>query len=339
LNRAASISELWGRGKGEMSNKETAAGIIEQQLLEADPHMDEEMRRHLARLGASIVVEATAAQDKRSPASKSEEPRGQLILFPQWADTRRAAASAVFRSALFPALGRGNRQYFKNKKIFSTRGVEIFFTGEQFDQSDLDVYLEILHLLKEQPSGTDCTFSAYGLLKALGRSTGYKDYLWLHSVLTRLTACSVDMTDGTKRYFGSLLDGGSKDEITKHYTIRVNPEFAALFKCSWSSLDHEQRKRLQGNPTAQALHAYYSGHAAPGAHEFDTLAGIAGLDNSKKRNSKGRIIKAHALMQETGFLKGYEITSDTIQAQINHTPSQNRHIAGKIIKSRKKREK
>lgn len=178
-----------------------------------------------------------------------------LLLRPQWADTRRATASAVFRSALFPALGRGQRQYLERQKIFSTRGVEVFFTGKQFDQSDLDVYLEILHLLKDIPS-RKCCFTAYGLLKALGRSTGYKDHQWLHSVLIRLTACAVDMTDGTKRYFGPLLEGGIKDEITKHYTIRVNPDFAALFKRSWSSLEHEQRRQLKGNPTAQALHAY-----------------------------------------------------------------------------------
>jgi hypothetical protein len=118
----------------------------------------------------------------------------------------------------------------------------------------------------------------------------------------------------------------------------VNPEFAALFKHSWSSLDHEQRKQLRGSPTAQALHAYYSGHAAPGAHEFETLAGIAGLTNkTNRRVLKARIIKAHALMQETGFLKAYKITGNTIRAQVNHTPSQSRHIAGKIIKERKKR--
>jgi len=265
--------------------------------------------------------------------------KAEVIHLPTWADTRRATASAVFRSALFPALARGRRQYVKNQKIFSTRGVEIFFTGEQFDQSDLDVYLEILHLLKDQPSGTDCTFTAYGLLKALGRSTGYRNYLWLHSVLIRLTACAVDITDHRIRYFGSLLEGGAKDEITKAYTIRVNPEFAALFKCAWSSLDREQRNLLRGTPTAQALHAYYSGHASPGAHEFATLAGIAGLTDKNPRKVRLKIKAAHEQMKATGFLKSYEVTGDTIRTQINHTPSQNRHLAAKIIKERKRRGK
>jgi len=295
-----------------------------------------ELRETLEHLGR-LMVERSEQEQEAEPLKI--EPKGQLILFPQWADTRRASASAVFRSALFPALGRGKRQYLKEKKIFSTRGLNVFFTGEQFEQSDLDVYLEILHVLKEQPSGTECTFSAYGLLKAIERSTGKRNYKWLHSVIGRLTACFVDITDGQNRYFGSLLDGGTKDENTKHYIIAVNPRFAALLKDSWSSLDHEQRKLLRGNPTAQALHAYYSGHAGAGAHEFETLAGIAGLNNSATRNSKKRIIQAHELMKEKGFLKDYEITGSTLRAFPNYTPSQNRYIAGKIIKSRKKREK
>ena len=135
------------------------------------------------------------------------------------------------------------------------------------------------------------------------------------------------------------MEGGIKDELTKYYTIRVNPEFAALFKQSWSSLDREQRMQLRGNPTAQSLHAYYSSHAAPGAHEFATLAGIAGVNNRNKREVKARIITAHEQMKATGFLESYEVSGDTIQAQINHTPSQNRHLARKIIKERKRRGK
>src|ERR1700754_3599270 len=117
-----------------------------------DPEMKELLEKWLRRGENEAEVMPDPAQ-------------GQEVGFPVWADTRRATASAVFRSALFPALARGHRKYVKNQKIFSTRGVDILFTGEQFDQSDLDVYLEILHFLKEQTAGTDCTFTAYGLLK------------------------------------------------------------------------------------------------------------------------------------------------------------------------------
>jgi hypothetical protein len=149
---------------------------------------------------------------------------------------------------------------------------------------------------------------------------------------------TLDLTDHKKRYFGGLMEGGFKDEITRHYEITINPKFAVLFGFGmWATIDRTQRAALGRNATAKALHAYYSTHAAPTAHRFDTLAGIVGLNNPNKRDVKARVIKAHELMKEAGFLKGYNITSDMIQAQVNHTPSQNRHLAGKLIKTRKKR--
>ena len=109
-------------------------------------------------------------------------------------------------------------------------------------------------------------------------------------------------------------------------------------KATWASLDHEQRKKLKNHPTAKALHAYYSTHAAPGSHSFDTLAAIAGLKNSNRRDLKARIVKAHDLLKsdEIGFLKDYEIEGDTIKTYIRHTTGQNRHIARKVIEGRKK---
>jgi hypothetical protein len=276
-------------------------------------------------------LELAAKNEK--PVYEGPEPQ-QLLLFPQWASTRRAAPCAVFRSALFPALKRQKRPFLKEQQIAAVDGVKVAFTGEQFDQSDLDVYLELLHIMKEQPSNTDCTFSAHGLLKSLGRSTGNKDHKWLHSVLIRLCGGVVDMTDHKKRYFGQLLQGGVKDEITKHYTLSLNPQFAALFRAAWASLEHEQRRRLGRNATAKALHAYYSTHAAPSAHRFETLAEIAGLKNSNRRDLKANLIKAHDLLasQEVQFLSGYEVASDTIKAHINHTGGQLAHIAQKALK-------
>ena len=90
--------------------------------------------------------------EEGEPEPQKAEQKGQLILFPQWAEDRRAAAHAIFRSALFPALNfKEGRPFFKEKRIVSVDGVEVFFTGEQFDQSDLDVYLELLNIAHESP--------------------------------------------------------------------------------------------------------------------------------------------------------------------------------------------
>jgi hypothetical protein len=264
--------------------------------------------------------------------------KGQLILFPHWAEDRRAAVHAIFRSALFPALNNKNpRRYLEEERLFSVEGVEVFFTGKQFGQSDLDVYLELLNIAHETPFGVECCFTAYSLLKALGRRTGKADYQQLHSELIRLCAGTVDMTDHKVRYFGHLIDGGIKDEITSHYTISINPKFARLFKAGmWATLDIQQRRALGRNQTAKALHAYYSTHAAPGQHRYETLAALVGLQNKKSRDVKANLIKAHGKLKRVGFLSDYETGAATIKAVPNHTPSQARHIVRKIIKGRKR---
>jgi hypothetical protein len=272
------------------------------------------------------------------PEPPKVEQKGQLILFPQWAEDRRAAANATFRSALFPALNnkQPRRYYPAQEHVCSVEGVDVFFMGTQFDQSDLDVYLELLQIAHQTPLGMECSFTAYSLLKALGRSTGKADYEQLHSQIIRLCAGTVDMTDHGIRYFGHLIDGGIKDEIIKCYTISINSRFARLFKAGmWSSLNIEQRRALGRNQIAKALHAYYSTHAAPGPHTYEKLAAIIGLTDKNPRQRKAYIIKGHETMKRVSFLSGYEAGDKTITVTINHTPGQTHHIVKKIIKSRK----
>jgi len=206
-------------------------------------------------------------------------------------------------------------------------GVEVYFTGERFDQSDLDVYLEILNFAKQQALGTECTFTTYAMLKALGRDTGLAQHKWLHSVLIRLRGGTVDMADHGKRYFGGLIEGGFKDEVSKLYRVIINPNFAILFGYGmWASIDRAQRQALGRDMTAKALHAYYSTHAAPYPHKFDTLAKIAGL-TGKNRNQV--LIKAHEHLKAIGFLADYQVTGDSIKVEINHTEGQRRHLVNK----------
>ncbi len=257
----------------------------------------------------------------------------KVVQLPLWPETRRAAPNAIFRSALFPALSfREGRPMLNGRVIASVAGVKVFFTGERFDQSDLDVYLELLHHARFHPLGTECAFSAYGMLKALGRHTGNHDHRWLHAVLIRLCGGVVDITDQRKRYFGTLVHGGFKDELSRHYRIRINTDFAGLFGFGmWASIDRAQRRALGRNATAKALHAYYSTHARPGTHSFDTLASIVSLDNPNRRQQRATLLKAHDVLSSSsvGFLRGHVLSDDgrTIRVSLRPTAGQARYLA------------
>ena len=317
----------------------SAAAILEQQITKTMPAMPADLRRVVAQLGASIAKKSATQAKPETPPEPPPEPPAKVIQLDFWEDSRRAAPNIVFRSKLFPALNpKQERRYLDKEQIFTTKGSEIYFTGKQFDQSDLDVYLEILNFARPFPLGIPVRFTAYSMLKALGRNTGKSDREWLHGVLTRLRGGTVDMTDHKKRYFGGLIEGGVCDEITTHYEIIINPRFAVLFGFGmWSALDKAQRNELGRNQTAKALHAYYSTHAAPGPHEYATLAEITGLTDKNPRKVKMRIIAAHEELKRVGFLSDYKAGATTIKVTINHTPGQTHHIVKKIIKSRKKK--
>lgn len=304
---------------------------LEAELAHLPGHLAKALRSFRQTLAEKAPSSASPPEARPEPAPQE----AQLILFPKWADDRRAAMHATFRSALFPVLNNQQpRRFLQAVTLASVEGIEVVFTGQQFDQSDLDVYLELLNIAHETPFGIECSFTAYGLLKALGRATGAEQYRQLHTQLIRLCAGTVDMTDHKVRYFGHLVEGGVKDEITTAYTISINPKWAQYFKAGlWSSLDVGQRRSLGRSQTAKALHAYYSTHANPGPHRYETLAAIIGLKNSNTRQRKVGLVKAHEELKQVGFLADFEAGADTITPKVNHTPSQAQYIAGKNAKS------
>jgi hypothetical protein len=304
---------------------------------------EQQARRSFSEMMAARIDGIRKAAPKREasgddPAPQPQPPEApevpavaQVIMFPQWGDERRAAAAAIFRSALFPPLNfKKARPFLKEAQIYATKGIEIYFTGEQFDQSDLDVYLELLHIAHEYPFGVECCFTAYGLLKALGRATGKHDHEWLHSVLIRLRGGTVDMTDHEIRYFGGLIEGGFKEEKETRYRVRLNPEMARVFRGDlWASLDIQQRRDLKRSQTAKAVHAYLSSNVGQTSIGYEKLANIIGLKNTSAKDVKRKMVRVFEAMKEVGFVNDFEAGTDIMTFSANHTPSQTRHLIRK----------
>jgi Replication initiator protein A len=99
-------------------------------------------------------------------------------------------------------------------RIGSLQGVSVRYTGEQLDQSDLDVWEQAVHLARRHPLGNVCHFTAYAFLKALGRNTGKSQYEWLDDVIDRLVACDVILQTKDKEYGGNLIATWRRDKTT-----------------------------------------------------------------------------------------------------------------------------
>ena len=237
------------------------------------------------------------------------------ITLPVWPETKRATPNSFLRSALFSATKSAtdaDREYLHRAIIASQQGIEIKFTGKRLNQDDLTLWEALVHLVKEQPLGNICEFSAYDILKTMQLGDGGVDRERLHDGIIRLAACVVEISiDGSKAYFSSLIESGIRNDLTGRYTIQLNRRLSNLYKqTTW--LDWDQRVSLRRKPLAQFLHGYYSTHKKPYPVKIETLHKLSGSKSKKIAEFKQRLIKALDDLVEIKFLKRYLVENDTL---------------------------
>jgi TrfA protein len=237
----------------------------------------------------------------------------QVIQLPLWRDQQRGTPNSFIRSALFAAIQSKDRVFMKGMTLTSQKGITVKFTGEQLNQEDLTLWETLVHLARAHSLGSMCSFTGHGILKSLNVNTGGAEHRRLHEAITRLNACSVEITHEGKTYFGSLIEGGIKDEITSHYTIELNQKLIRLFgESQWTAIDWQQRLKLRRKPLAQALHAYYSSHRDPHPVKLSTLQELTGSRNKQLAGFKRDIRNALNALVQIGFLQSYDIENDVV---------------------------
>lgn len=222
---------------------------------------------------------------------------------PAVSEHKRAIPNAILRSSLFGVVGKGHRKYERSALKATVQGLTVKFTGEQLDQSDLDVYLECVRRCAKQPLGELVRFSIYDFLKSIGRHTGKSDHEWVKSCLTRLFVCGVELGDGRFFYMGHLINEQYRDEKTGEFVIALNPKMAGFFSGeAWTGLSLTERNTLKGKPLAQWLHGFYSSHSKPFPYKVDTIRELCGSDTGALRMFKFKLKKSlTALAVATGW--------------------------------------
>jgi hypothetical protein len=226
---------------------------------------------------------------------QKQEIQAQL---PMWNDRVRGVPNSVLRSALFTATSRGKRAYMERVKIASVDGIQILFTGPRLDQADLDVWEQCLHIARTYRLGNTIQFSAYTFLKAIGRSTGKSQHEWLKGAFARLRTSDVEISDGKRTFFGTLISGGMRNEETGFYELVLNPKIASLYDAGWTGEDWEQRKALKGKSLALWLHGFYSTHAEPFDYKIETLWKLCGSEAKELKHFKENLMDALVSLNE-----------------------------------------
>ena len=127
------------------------------------------------------------------------------LMLPGWSNNVRGVPNSILRGALFGVVKRGNRRYLKGERLASLSNINVIYTGERLDQSDLDVWEGGLHFARKFPLGNRVEFTDKEFLRTIDRSTGKTDREWLLSVARRLSSNTVELKLNRYTYGGSLL--------------------------------------------------------------------------------------------------------------------------------------
>lgn len=247
-----------------------------------------------------------------------------------WPDAVRGVPNAVLRGSLF-TVSKQRATAKKRELLAAVEGIEIRFKGERFNQTDLDLWEMLLHLARMQPLGNQVEFTAYALLKELGRGTGGKDHDDLKEDIARLLGGVVEITwtDTNKTFLGHLVEKAYRDETTQRYVVVFDQKMLGLYEGGYSYVDWQRRKALKGNSLAKWLQGFYASHAAPYPYKVETIKNLCGSTIARLTDFRRLLRSALDELVLVGSIESWSIQNDLIHVENLPTKSQTKHLIKK----------
>lgn len=222
-----------------------------------------------------------------------------------WPDDKRAAPNSMVRCALFRGAmaGRqGARVMHRETLIASLGNEEIYYSGEDLDQKDMDVWMAVLQVFRELGVGEVAYVTGNQLLKLAGLPNSGQSHKALDNRLKRLTFSRVDVIStkaGSREVFhGALLQRAHRAPDGQEWEISLAPQLKALFTEGYTWVDWEIRHHLKRAPLAQWLHAFYRSHRDPLPFTVDTLRTLCGSQTKELRFFRNDLKKSLRRLQE-----------------------------------------
>jgi hypothetical protein len=267
------------------------------------------------------------ALEKLKASKKPAKPQPQQLSLELWPDSVRGVPNAVLRGSLF-SVSRTRTTAKKRELLAAVEGIEIRFKGERFNQTDLDLWEMLLHLARLQPLGDRVEFSAYSLLKELGRGVSGREHEELKEDISRLLGGVVEITwtDTQKTFIGHLVQQAYRDEKTQRYVVIFDQKMLGLYEGGYSYIDWDRRKALKSNSLAKWLQGFYGSHAQPYAYKVETLKNLCGSTIGRLTDFRKLLRSALNELVTVGSIKSWKIENDLVHVVNVPTKSQLKHI-------------
>lgn len=261
-------------------------------------------------------------REKERQAKTEESPHKAAAVIsqlPLWAETLRCLPNELLRSALFSAKNRKQpRAYLKKQDIAVLFDGRITYQGEELRQDDEIVWLQLIHLAKEQPLGSLVEFTPYSFCKAIGWPICKSSYVRLRESLDRMqsTALAVyskRLKEGVSLSMIPLFAWQDENKQTlKKYRVQVAPQLVQLFGSDhYTRVEWEQRLALPVG-IATWLHGYYASHREPFPIKLESIKQGAGITTERPAKVRELIENALAELVKVRFLESWEIVGDLV---------------------------
>lgn len=235
-----------------------------------------------------------------------------------WPEDTAGLPSRLTRTALFGLPRRGRRRWYKEEPIISGSDVKVFYTGEQLDQKDLEVWLMLLMAFQGQDEDYMLQTRMSHMLKTLKRSVEGGSRQALTSSLKRLTGASVYIKyrSGTVEGVFNFLHGVAWNSRTQEISIKLGRDLGSLFDVT-AFLDFDAHLLLPSQ-MAKAVHKYAVGNKRGKLHSvpLNKLKKLLGYEGEIKEFRK-TLGKALVELESSGMLQEPRITGGIVRWILN----------------------
>lgn len=275
----------------------------------------------LARI-PELQAKAKAREQAAAKEKATNKAAALVVQLPLWAAALRCLPNELLRSALFNAKNRKQpRAYLKKQDIAVLFEGRITYQGEELRQDDETVWLQLIHLAKEQPLGSVVEFTPYSFCKTIGWPICKGSYERLRECLDRMQATALAV------YSKRLAEGVSLSMIPvfawqdenkqtlKKYRVQVAPQLVELFgDVHYTQVEWAQRLALPVG-IATWLHGYYASHREPFPVKLDTIKRGSGMTTESASRVRQLVESALAELVNVGFLKSWEILGELVHVK------------------------
>lgn len=264
-----------------------------------------------------LTVEKFLALQNQSESDQKKPDSNVVALFSNWPDDRRCAPNEILRSSLFAVVKKGERAPIQSQLMASWGDDEIYFTGVQLDQYDLDVWLQCLHLYRENKMGTKVYFTLSSFLRNLGKKPTGSNIKILKQSLDRLQAGGIKLRNKSakKAYAGSLIEKYYEDEEARMWCLIINQELLPLFNSETTWLNWEIRKELSGSLT-KWLMGWICTHeakaSAPQKIKLENIRRLSGCSYTTKHHLKNDVVKSIKELQGKAIIQSWSFEKDVL---------------------------